>query len=183
MLNRKERQSEVATSAVTMAHPWFRVGAKVEVTSSVPCLSSKYLAATLIAPSFDSDDKYLVEYETLVIEEDDGESRPFQEDVNVGLIRPRPPPDTRTGFRSHDRVDALFHGSWWQGVVTKVLHNSRYMVHLECVDQSYQFQGSELRIHRDWIDGAWVPTFEAEQKEVKKEQVEIDLEVSFTCLL
>lgn len=145
----------------------------MEVASPIHCLSGVFFHGKVVAPSFDDANKFLVEYETLKTEED-GTSQPFSEDVSVGLLRPRPPTETRLGFTSNDIVDAFFNGGWWKGVVAKPLNKSCYLVYLKSMKQSYQFRVSELRVHREWKKGAWYPPFD---EQVKQEEDDVNVEV------
>ncbi|OWM89393.1 protein AGENET DOMAIN (AGD)-CONTAINING P1-like [Punica granatum] len=147
-----------------MAYQWFREGVDVEIASINPCQRGVYFPGKVVAPSFDDSNKFLVEYDTITNEEE-GTTRPFSEDVRVGLLRPRPPLEDKLGFKCNDSVDAFFHGGWREGVVAKCLDKSCYLVHLKSMKQSYQFRASELRVHREWIRGAWCPPYEDEIKE------------------
>lgn len=162
-----------------MAHQWFRVGLDVEIASPIRSLDGVFFPGKVVAPSFDDANKFLVEYENLTTEED-GTSQPFSEDVSMSLLRPRPPMETKLGFKFNDFVDAFFNGGWWKGVVAKALNKSCYLVYLKGMKQSYQFRVSELRVHREWIKGAWFPPYE---EEMKQEEDDMNVEVCNYCLM
>ncbi|KAI6706326.1 hypothetical protein NL676_009288 [Syzygium grande] len=169
-----ERDVKRRSSPEIMAHPRFRPGAEVEITSPIHRLRGTLFPGRVVAPSSRNPHAFLVEYKTLVAQGGSGgggdaggrrpPSRPYREEVSVGLLRPSPPP-AETGrrcLRLGDVVDAFLNGGWWEGVVTKELKSARYMVYFRCVKQEYRFDAAELRLHREWVNGNWVPPFEAE---------------------
>ncbi|XP_030515185.2 protein AGENET DOMAIN (AGD)-CONTAINING P1-like [Rhodamnia argentea] len=149
-----------------MAHPRFGAGAEVEIMSPIQCLRGTLFPGRVVAPSPRNPHAFLVEYKTLIAQGDAGRpSRPYREEVSVGLLRPNPPAETSRSFHLDDVVDAFFNGGWSEGVITKELKNSRFMVYFRCVKQQYRFDAAELRLHREWVNGNWVPPFEAEEED------------------
>lgn len=155
-----------------MAHPRFRAGAEVEITSPIHRLRGTLFPGRIVAPSRRKPNSFLVEYRTLVAPSDACRpSRPYREEVPVGLLRPAPPAEAEAGpgpgpggrgFRLGDAVDAFLNGGWWEGAITKELKNARFMVYFRCVKREYRFDAAELRLHREWVNGNWAPPFEDE---------------------
>ncbi|XP_048131586.1 protein AGENET DOMAIN (AGD)-CONTAINING P1-like [Rhodamnia argentea] len=109
---------------------------------------------------------FLVDYKTLIDQSDAGRpSRPYREEVSVGLLRPKPPAETSRSFHLGNVVDECLNGGWWEGAIAKALKSSWYIVYLGCVKQQYRFDAAELRLHREWVNGNWVPPFEAEEED------------------
>ncbi|KAI3418640.1 uncharacterized protein J3R85_013588 [Psidium guajava] len=149
-----------------MAYPRFRAGAEVEITSPIHRLRGTLFPGRIVARSRRKPNAFLVEYKTLIAPSDAGRpARPYREEVPVGLLRPNPPAETGRRFHLGDVVDAFLNGGWWEGAITKELKSSRYMVYFRCVKQQYRFEAAELRLHREWINGNWVPPLEAEEED------------------
>lgn len=136
----------------------------MEITSPIHRLRGTLFPGRVVAPSPRNPYSFLVEYKTLISPSDAGRpSRPYREEVTVGLLRPNPPAEAgRTSFRLGDVVDAFLNGGWWEGAITKEVKNARYMVYFRCVKREYRFDAADLRLHREWVNGNWVPPFEDE---------------------
>ncbi|XP_030514999.2 protein AGENET DOMAIN (AGD)-CONTAINING P1-like [Rhodamnia argentea] len=160
-----------------MAHPIFRSGAEVEITSPIQRLRGTLFPGRIVAPSRRKPNAFLIEYKTLIATCDAGRpSRPHREEVSVGLLRPNPPAEMGRSFHLGDVVDAFLNGGWWEGSITKELKGSRYMVYFRCVKQQYRFDAAELRLHREWVNGNWVPPLEAEEEDGGDEEVTSTME-------
>lgn len=83
----------------------------------------------------------------------------LKEFVDVAFVRPKPPVDEEkdVSFEVNDIVDAFFQDGWWTGVVTEVVErNSRYKVFFSNPPEELEFGSSDLRVHKNWVDGKWV---------------------------
>lgn len=143
----------------------FKKGSAVEISSDDEGFRGAWYSGTVIrpAPSRSKDKRVLVEYETLTADEA-GKKR-LRETLDWVQLRPPPPPETRRrGFKFSEEVDAYHNDGWWEGVVTEVLEDGRYSVFFRGTREQMEFAGSELRVHREWKDGKWVPPLEGEEK-------------------
>uniref|UniRef100_A0A453A887 Agenet domain-containing protein n=1 Tax=Aegilops tauschii subsp. strangulata TaxID=200361 RepID=A0A453A887_AEGTS len=153
------------------------VGAEVEVRSEDPGFAGSFYEATVAGhlPSSSSDRAgnkcYTVVYSTL--EGDDGE--PLQEAVAAACVRPRPPRATPRRFAVHDMVEALHSEGWWAGVVSAVAPAPAvaggdlrrrlrrvYQVAFPTSRETIEFQEADLRPHREFVGGRWVPAAKAD---------------------
>lgn len=130
----------------------FSKGTPIEVSSDEDGFQGAWFGATIIEPR--GEDKYLIEYQNLRTEDDLDFLR---EEIDTLHIRPRPPETVMVDrYNKFDEVDALYNDGWWVGVISKVLVNSRYIVYFKDTDEELEFEHSQLRLHKDWIDGKWV---------------------------
>lgn len=100
----------------------------------------------------------VVEYLTLT--EDEAGKLPLQETVDIVQVRPRPPRERRHSFKFSEEVDAYYNDGWWEGIVTGVLEGGKYSVFFRAAREQMEFLESELRLHREWVNGEWVPGLE-----------------------
>ncbi|XP_052730224.1 protein AGENET DOMAIN (AGD)-CONTAINING P1 [Vigna angularis] len=130
----------------------FVQGAIVEVSSDEEGFSGAWFEATIVEAK--GNDKFLVEYQTLLADDD---SNLLREEIDVFHIRP-PPPNTNVDgqFNLLDEVDALYNDGWWVGVISKVLADSKYVIYFRSSNEELEFHHSHLRLHQDWIHGKWV---------------------------
>lgn len=89
---------------------------------------------------------------------DENGSALLKEFVDVKFLRPRPPVDEndKVSFELNDVVDAFYQDGWWSGVVTDVVSNSKYRVFFSNPPDEIEFDSSDLRIHKNWVDGKWL---------------------------
>jgi hypothetical protein len=52
---------------------------------------------------------------------------------------------------------------WWEGVVTEELTGGRLGVFFSALRELIGFEKEDLRLHRDWVHGKWVPPFEQDE--------------------
>lgn len=135
----------------------FRQGADVEVSSDDDGFRGAWFAATIIAPP-SRNNKLLVQYKTLTANETG--SKPLRETVDLVQIRPIPPREVDRSFNFSEEVDAYYDDGWWEGVIMEVLDNSRYSVFFRGSREQIEFGKSDLRLHREWVYGNWVPPLE-----------------------
>ncbi|KAK9136648.1 hypothetical protein Sjap_007242 [Stephania japonica] len=131
----------------------FRKGALVEVSSDEADLRGAWFTATVLRTNSRTKKAY-VEYETLTADEEG--SKRLKEFVDLVNVRPVAPREADPRIEVSDEVDALHNDGWWEGVVTKVL-GERFMVYFRCSKEEIEFGKEDLRLHREWVRGSWVP--------------------------
>lgn len=139
----------------------FKKGSAVEISSNDEGFRGAWYSGTVIRQD---KKKVLVEYETLMADEA-GRKR-LREALDWVQLRPPPPPEPRRrrSFRFSEEVDAYFNDGWWEGVVTEVLAGGgRYSVFFRGTREQMEFGAAELRVHREWKDGKWVPPLEGDE--------------------
>ncbi|XP_030539829.2 protein AGENET DOMAIN (AGD)-CONTAINING P1 isoform X2 [Rhodamnia argentea] len=135
----------------SLAPPEFGKGKVVEVSSDEKGYEGSWFSAVIV--NYIGHDKYLVEYLTLKA---DDETEPLREEAYSRYIRPFPPHLPASCFKRLDKVDAWYNDGWWVGVISKVLKGSQYIVYFSTSHEELIFDKSNLRLHKDWIDGKWV---------------------------
>ncbi|KAF5198248.1 hypothetical protein FRX31_012162 [Thalictrum thalictroides] len=158
-----------------MEETQFSKGMEVEICSDDIGLRGAWFTATVLRSNpkrklplrrrgYQSNEreKIYVEYHTLLANEK-GTKR-LREYVDVINLRPIPPREVDRSFESSDEVDAYYNDGWWEGVVIRVLENCRYLVYFRSGKEEIEFGQSELRIHREWVKGSWMPPMEEEEK-------------------
>ncbi|XP_021828399.1 DUF724 domain-containing protein 3-like isoform X2 [Prunus avium] len=139
---------------------------KVEVCSNEDGYKGAWFPAIILDPqpsdgtpkkkrkSLGNSSKALVQYETLVSEDDP--NKPLTELVDVCSIRPVPPPDNPDQpFEPANVVDAFYQEAWWVGVVMR-FEDDKYTVGFKNPPDLLELRRSELRPHWDLLDGVWV---------------------------
>lgn len=139
----------------------FKKGAEVEVSSDDDGFRGAWFAATVVRSPSRRTNKLLVQYKSLVT--DRSRSKPLIEAVRTGQVRPLPPSEPIPVFSSGEKVDAFLNDGWWEGIVDKVLDDSRYSVFFSVTNEYMEFNQSELRIHREWVSGSWILPSEQEK--------------------
>lgn len=130
----------------------FRKGTMVEVSSDEEGYKGSWFTATVIQST--GSDKFLLEYHNLTM--DDG-TQPLREEVHARYIRPFPPEVPGVvSFKELQEVDAWYNEGWWEGVISKVLNVSEYIVYFSYSNEELRFGNSKLRPHQHWINGKWV---------------------------
>lgn len=130
---------------------FFRNGKVVEVRSDEEGFEGAWYTAVI--KDYLGDGKYLVEYLTLMT---DDETAPLKEEARAEDIRPYPPQPPQVPFRPLDKVDVWYNDGWWTGVISKVLSRSTFMVYFSTTNEELVFKEPYLRIHQDWIYRKWV---------------------------
>lgn len=149
----------------------FHKGSEVEISSNDDGFRGAWYAGTVIRPASTktkttsttstNNKKLLVEYKTLMA--DEGGKKPLREALDVVQLRPPPPRESRRSFKFSEEVDAYHNDGWWEGVITEVLENERYSVFFRGTREQLDFGSEELRLHREWVKGKWVPPLEGEE--------------------
>lgn len=163
-----------------MADPnsYFKKGAPVEISSDEDDFRGAWFMGTIINRSRTNKDKnkVFVEYKTLMSEQD--ETKFLREKVDIVQLRPPAPREMgRRNFGLGDEVDAYHYDGWWEGVITRINQEDivngddndgdcKYTVYFRGTREELDFGSSELRIHREWVNGNWVPPLE-ENEDVK----------------
>ncbi|GMH10414.1 hypothetical protein Nepgr_012255 [Nepenthes gracilis] len=143
-----------------MSDSHFKKGAKVEISSVDDGFRGAWFHGTVIKPPSKRARKVTVEYETLVA--DEKESAPLRETIDLVQIRPTAPRERNRVFNLSEEVDAFYNDGWWEGVVTEALEGSRYSVYFRATGEQIEFAASDLRLHREWDNGKWIPPLEEE---------------------
>ncbi|XP_068325579.1 protein AGENET DOMAIN (AGD)-CONTAINING P1-like [Pyrus communis] len=150
--------ARVSDSQMSQTH--FSKGDEVEVVTK-PSRGSTgpYYPATVRRSVVKDKAHILVQYQTLTTP-NAVSPRLLQEIVELGNVRPAPPRELYQFFKVGDDVDAYRENGWSRGTVTDILENSKYLVALR--GEEFECEQCDLRIHRDWDDGSWVPPFQEE---------------------
>ncbi|KAG2266145.1 hypothetical protein Bca52824_073224 [Brassica carinata] len=76
--------------------------------------------------------------------------------VTGDKIRPKPPADDREKkFEMMDNVEAFYSIGWSSGQVIMIPGENTFSVYLNSSMETLEFKASDLRIHREWLDGVW----------------------------
>ena len=149
-----------------VSDPIFKPGSAVEISSDDEGFRGSWFLGTVIRPYAKKNlNKFLVEYKTL--KADEKGSKPLREMLDIVQLRPVPPRETDYEFKFGDEVDAYHNDGWWEGSITQELGNGKFAVFFRTSREQIEFETKDLRLHREWIRGDWVPPL--------KEQVKVDL--------
>lgn len=159
---------------------YFKTGAEVEISSNDEGFRGAWYSGTVIRPlksKSKSKRKIFVQYKTLMA--DEAQTEPLREELDVVQLRPPAPRERCRSFMFSEEVDAYHNDGWWEGVITEVhLEDNKFSVFFRSTREQMEFGPSELRLHREWVNGKWVPPIEEETeststvKEPCKEMVE-----------
>ncbi|KAM3227487.1 hypothetical protein ACQJBY_059333 [Aegilops geniculata] len=141
------------------------IGEAVEVRRDDPGFAGSFYEAT-VASHLLSDGGHgrcTVAYSTLLGKE----AEPLRETAAAANVRPRPPPEERE-FVIHEMVEAFHSDGWWAGVVAAVVpptvtgdrRRRAYRVTFPTLRETLQFEETDLRPHRVFQGGRWVPAAE-----------------------
>ncbi|KAI4341962.1 hypothetical protein MLD38_026629 [Melastoma candidum] len=160
----KENPSPPSSSPSPSSSFLFKKGSEVEVTSPDPDLRGTLFPAKVVAQSSKKRRSCQVEYSHLVIPNtgDDRATKRLREYLPLALLRPSlPPEDAPSGrFERDDTVDAFVVGAWWEGTVKEVSKTgASCLVYFKTAGWKFWFAAKDLRLHREWIRGRWVPPF------------------------
>ncbi|WOG82984.1 hypothetical protein DCAR_0102157 [Daucus carota subsp. sativus] len=149
-----------------MADPnaYFKKGALVEISSDEPDFRGAWFLGTVISRSrAKQKNQVFVQYHTLMSDHD--ETKFLREKVDVIQLRPPAPREMGRAFSLGEEVDAYHLDGWWEGVITRIsgqdsAGGARYSVYFRGTREELDFGADELRLHREWVRGEWVPPFE-----------------------
>lgn len=140
--------------------PEFRVGREIEVESS----DGKFTPAKVIGPS-PNNDEIMVQYSST-----DSAGAKRREAVKKSLLRPKQPLEIGRKFRYGERVDAFVDGCWCEGVISEVSRDEkRFQVFLRREKEMRKFYAPDIRVHRDWTGGSWIPPLPKESPPCRDE--------------
>ncbi|KAL2508563.1 agenet domain-containing protein [Forsythia ovata] len=149
----------------------FKKGAQVEVSLEDDGFRGSWYTATVIRPISKKTHKIHLEFHTLT--SGDNSAKQLREAVDPILVRPIPPREARRRFHVSEDVDAFHNDGWWEGIVIAALDGGRYSVFFRSSREQIEFDESQLRLHREWVYGKWVPPLEDvndDSQEVQKQQ-------------
>ncbi|CAN6879646.1 unnamed protein product [Brassica oleracea] len=95
-----------------------------------------------------------VEYSTR-FRDKEKRTKKLHESVSIDSIHPQPPPGDTKGFELMDMVEAYHSDGWCSGEVHIILSNGIYSVCFNSSTEFIQFNLSDLRIPKEWLDGVW----------------------------
>ncbi|KAL8099682.1 hypothetical protein AgCh_032084 [Apium graveolens] len=152
---------------------YFKKGAPIEISSDDPDFRGAWFTGTVINRSKTKQkNQVFVQYHTLMSDKD--ETKFLREKVDMIQLRP-PAPREMWGreFKVGEEVDAFYSDGWWEGIVTRI-EGVKYVVYFRGSKEELAFRADELRVHREWVKGDWVPPLEIgdEQKIVSNTNVE-----------
>ncbi|GAA0152661.1 hypothetical protein LIER_37535 [Lithospermum erythrorhizon] len=152
---RKEKQESEELVLMEDSN-WFNKGSIVEVCLEDEGFRGSWYTATVLRSVSRRSNKVLLEFHTLM-SDSKPTSKPLRQFVDVILVRPVPPRESNRGFLVDEEVDAFHNDGWWEGVVTDAYQVGRYSVFFRCSREQIEFAEEDLRLHREWVYGNWVP--------------------------
>ncbi|OMO68174.1 hypothetical protein CCACVL1_20039 [Corchorus capsularis] len=60
--------------------------------------------------------------------------------------------------------------AWWEGTITNELDNGNFHVYVMDFEDHLDFTGDHLRVHKEWVDGSWIPSLEEDAAEKTLEE-------------
>lgn len=137
---------------------YFKKGAEVEISSNDPDFRGSWYMGTVMSRSRTKNkNNVFVEYKTLMNERD--ETKPLREKLDIVQLRPPAPRESSRGFGFGEEVDAYHNDGWWEGVITRD-NEGVFTVYFRGTKEELEFGAEELRVHREWVKGVWVPPLE-----------------------
>ncbi|KAF9595024.1 hypothetical protein IFM89_036042 [Coptis chinensis] len=128
----------------------FKRGQSVEIALKEEGFQGSYYAGIVLTRLQDND--YIVEYKTLV---NDEETRLLRDVINGVDIRPVPPEIKVSSFGLCEKADAYDNDGWWSGTVTG-RKGVMYNVYFEGCREEIAYPLFRLRLHQEWKGGKWV---------------------------
>ncbi|XP_019080636.1 protein AGENET DOMAIN (AGD)-CONTAINING P1 isoform X1 [Vitis vinifera] len=158
---------------------YFKKGAEIEISSDEDGFRGAWFAGTVVKPPAKKKNKTLVVVEYKTIMADESGANPLRETMDVLQLRPPPPRERSRTFQISEEVDAYYNDGWWEGVITEAHENSRFAVFFRTSREQLEFSENDLRLHREWINGNWVPPLE-EEKVKTEEKSAVDVSSVFS---
>ncbi|CAI0382103.1 unnamed protein product [Linum tenue] len=144
--------------------PHFNPGDRVEISSDEPGFRGSWFAGTVIRREVKNPNRYVVQYDKLY--EDESGEKLLQETVDWVELRPPPPPEKKkVQLKFGDEVEAFHSDGWWEGAITAEHADGKFAVFFRSSKEQIVFEGKELRLRREWVEGKWEPPFEQRQRE------------------
>ncbi|KAA3457709.1 DUF724 domain-containing protein 3-like [Gossypium australe] len=155
--------------------PHLQPGSTVEIKPPEFGYQGAWYTATIIQRNTPiSSKRFMVQFTHLFQDEKTGE-RPVRM-FSVSHIRPQLPPLRPRKFKQGEDADAYHKNGWWEGVILQEWNNGNYlfMFHSDNQWPKYvEFGVNQLRLHRTWFNGYWVPPVQESElavEEVQREQ-------------
>ncbi|KAK6143838.1 hypothetical protein DH2020_024186 [Rehmannia glutinosa] len=152
---------------------YFKVGADVEISSDDEGFRGSFYEGTVVGPPRKvrkSFGKVMVEYKTIM--EDEAGKKPLREELELVQLRPPPPREDRRRFKFSEEVDAYYNDGWWEGTITEVVgEEDKYLVFFSGTREQIGVTASELRLHREWDYGKWVPPLEPLEEAMPEDEI------------
>ncbi|KAL0668037.1 hypothetical protein Bca4012_030741 [Brassica carinata] len=157
-----EETHHLQTSASSPLSTLFENGADVEIATSVDATCRIWYPGNVFATNLcDGVEKVAV---TLFADQK-------RVTVTTDKIRPKPPVDDREKkFEMMDNVEAFYSKGWSSGQVRMILGENTFSVYLNSSMETLEFKASDLRIHREWLDGVWKMADETPLHEANPDQ-------------
>ncbi|KAL0667634.1 hypothetical protein Bca4012_030338 [Brassica carinata] len=157
-----EETHHLQTSASSPLSTLFENGADVEIATSVDATCRIWYPGNVFATNLcDGVEKVAV---TLFTDQK-------RVTVTADKIRPKPPVDDREKkFEMMDNVEAFYSKGWSSGQVRMILGENTFSVYLNSSMETLEFKASDLRIHREWLDGLWKMADETPLHEANPDQ-------------
>ncbi|CAI0382102.1 unnamed protein product [Linum tenue] len=153
--------------------PHFNPGDRVEISSDEPGFRGSWFAGTVIRREVKNPNRYVVQYDKLY--EDESGEKLLQETVDWVELRPPPPPEKKkVQLKFGDEVEAFHSDGWWEGAITAEHADGKFAVFFRSSKEQIVFEGKELRLRREWVEGKWEPPFEQRQREKERSQEKAD---------
>nr|KJB20696.1 hypothetical protein B456_003G161800 [Gossypium raimondii] len=111
-----------------------------------------------------NDKRYVVQFTNLYQDRNSGTK--LSKEYNSVDIRPLPPPQPPRKFKVGDIVEAYFDDGWYEGKIDQVLDDDRYIFRMSSM--FLLFGVNQLRLHRTWLNGNWVPPLDESELAVEK---------------
>ncbi|KAG2286571.1 hypothetical protein Bca52824_046175 [Brassica carinata] len=139
----------------TRVQTHFDIGANVEVASEDEDIYVKWYPRILLKTYIRNGVEMLkVEYSTW-FRDKEKRTKKLLESVSIDSIRPQSPPGDTKGFELMDKVEAYHNDGWCSGKVHIILTDDIYSVRFNSFTEFIKFNLSDLRIHKEWVDGVW----------------------------
>ncbi|OMO78837.1 hypothetical protein CCACVL1_14067 [Corchorus capsularis] len=185
----KRKANEAPATEEHAPPPHLQPGSQVEISINDKGFRGSWYTGTVIRRAAQSSrnnplaaNNYLVEYHEIL---NKGATKPLRETVHAANLRPLAPRETSRKFKFAEDVDAYNDDGWWEGTITKELDNGNFHVYFMGSKEQMEFSEDQLRLHREWVNGSWIPPLEEGDEQVKKrvpaeeeEHVEANLQES-----
>ncbi|CAN8311673.1 unnamed protein product [Cochlearia groenlandica] len=154
--------------------PYLKPGSAIEISSDETGFRGSWYPGKVIKIA--SSDKCEIEYKTLFFDEEG--KKPLREVLYIAQLRPPAPcmseKEKKKVISVGEEVDAYYSDGWWEGEVMEVLGDGRFSVFFRSSKELIRFRKSELRFHREWVNGAWKPPLEGTEEEEEEEVYKVD---------
>ncbi|MBA0851017.1 hypothetical protein Goshw_011514, partial [Gossypium schwendimanii] len=148
--------------------PYLQPGSIVEVNhEDNVCPRARYTAIIMERATSTNDKRYVVQFTNLYQDRNSGTK--LSKEYNSVDIRPLPPPQSPRKFKVGDIVEAYFDDGWYEGKIDQVLDDDRYI--FRTLSMFLLFGVNQLRLHRTWLNGNWVPPLDESELAVEDEDL------------